>query len=102
MPAPLPAAADVLVGPNPAILSVQAEKIDRPFLTPQPIDFGQPLTPNGVAIIGRQPSGSLCVGRPLDAMSRIGWDNSLTHRKGRDAPEQTGRARRCPWAALRH
>jgi outer membrane protein TolC len=47
---PLAAQAD-LAGPDPAILSVDAAKIDRPYLAPQPIDLSAPLTPNALAII---------------------------------------------------
>ncbi|MEA3004251.1 MAG: outer membrane protein heavy metal efflux system [Sphingomonadales bacterium] len=50
-PEPLGNPVDILASPNPAILSVEAQKIDRPYLTPQPIDLGQPLTPNALAII---------------------------------------------------
>ncbi len=34
-----------------AALNADAEKIDRPFLKPQSIDLGQPLTPNALAVI---------------------------------------------------
>ena len=50
-PKPLPDAASALVRPNPAILSVAAQKIDRPFLKPQPVDLAAPLTPNALAVI---------------------------------------------------
>jgi outer membrane protein TolC len=50
-PQPLAAPADILAAPNPAILWVEAQKIDRPWLQPQPIDLTQPLTPNALAII---------------------------------------------------
>jgi cobalt-zinc-cadmium efflux system outer membrane protein len=50
-PRPLAAPSDVLAAPNPAILSVDAAKIDRPYLTPQPIDLSAPLTPNALAVI---------------------------------------------------
>lgn len=49
--APLPASSDILAAPDAAILSADAEKIDRPYLTPQPIDLSQPLTPNALAVI---------------------------------------------------
>lgn len=49
--APLSAPSDVLAPPDPAILSADAATIDRPFLTPQPIDLSQPLTPNALAVI---------------------------------------------------
>lgn len=48
---PLRAPGDVLAPPVLAALSADAQKIDRPYLTPQPIDLGQPLTPNALAII---------------------------------------------------
>ncbi|MBS0477966.1 MAG: TolC family protein [Proteobacteria bacterium] len=49
--APLRPASDILAAPDPAILSADAAKVDRPYLTPQPIDLGQPLTPNALAVI---------------------------------------------------
>ncbi|QDZ07931.1 TolC family protein [Sphingomonas panacisoli] len=48
---PLRPASDVLAAPDPAILSADASKIDRPYLTPQAIDLSQPLTPNALAVI---------------------------------------------------
>jgi outer membrane protein TolC len=48
---PLAPASDALAAPDPAILSVEAQKIDRPYLTPQAIDLGAPLTPNALAVI---------------------------------------------------
>ncbi len=50
-PKPLGAPSDILVGPDIAILSADAEKIDRPYLKPQPIDLSSPLTPNALAVI---------------------------------------------------
>lgn len=50
-PQPLGAPTVALATPDMAILSRDAEKIDRPFLTPQPIDLSQPLTPNALAIL---------------------------------------------------
>lgn len=50
-PKPLAAPSDVLAAPDPAILSADAAKIDRPFLSPQPIDLSAPLTPNALAVI---------------------------------------------------
>lgn len=50
-PAPLASAAVALTSPNVALLSIDATRIDRPFLTAQPIDLGQPLTPNALAVI---------------------------------------------------
>lgn len=50
-PRPLPSPAATLAPPERAILSADAQKIDRPFLAPQPIDLSQPLTPNALAVI---------------------------------------------------
>lgn len=50
-PKPLPGAEAILAEPKPAILSIQAQRIDRPYLKPQPIDLSQPLTPNALAVI---------------------------------------------------
>ena len=47
----LRAPSDILAPVDVAALSVDATKIDRPYLTPQPIDLSQPLTPNALAII---------------------------------------------------
>ncbi len=49
--APLRDPADVLAAPDLALLSRDARSIDRPYLTPEPIDFSRPLTPNALAII---------------------------------------------------
>lgn len=48
---PLRAPSDVLAAPAVAILSADAQKIDRPYLTPQAIDLAAPLTPNALAVI---------------------------------------------------
>jgi cobalt-zinc-cadmium efflux system outer membrane protein len=50
-PHPLDTPAAVLAAPDINIVSADAQKIDRPYLTPQPIDLGQPLTPNALAIL---------------------------------------------------
>ena len=50
-PVPLRDPAIVLAAPDLALLSADAARIDRPYLTPQPIDLSQPLTPNALAII---------------------------------------------------
>lgn len=50
-PAPLASPASVLAPPPLALLSAQAQAIDRPFLKPTAIDLSQPLTPNALAII---------------------------------------------------
>jgi len=39
------------IAPVDPALSVLAAKIDRPYLTPQPIDLNAPLTPNALAVI---------------------------------------------------
>lgn len=49
--APLAEPAATLATPDMAIVSADAQKIDRPYLTPEPIDWTQPLTPNALAII---------------------------------------------------
>ncbi len=50
-PSPLRAPSDVLAAPAVAILSADAQKIDRPYLTPQVIDLSVPLSPNALAVI---------------------------------------------------
>lgn len=50
-PAPLRDPVAVLASPDLALMSADATRIDRPYLTPQPIDLGQPLTPNQLAIL---------------------------------------------------
>lgn len=50
-PSPLRNAGDVLAPVDVAALSADAQKIDRPFLRPQPIDLTQPLTSNELAVI---------------------------------------------------
>lgn len=51
VPSPLPTASAALALPDLALLSAEASKIDRPFLTPQPIDLSRPLTLNEIAVI---------------------------------------------------
>lgn len=46
---PIPLATQI--APVDPALSVLAAKIDRPYLTPQPIDLNAPLTPNALAVI---------------------------------------------------
>ena len=48
---PLRPPVDVLATPDRAILSADAQKIDRPYLAPQAIDLSQPLSANAVAVI---------------------------------------------------
>ena len=48
---PLPDAADALSAPNPAILSMEAQRLQRPFLEPEPVNLNAPLTPNALAVI---------------------------------------------------
>ncbi len=50
-PQPLGAPTAVLAPPDMAIVSADAQKIDRPYLAPQPVDLSQPLTPNALAIL---------------------------------------------------
>lgn len=50
-PRPLPHGDAALTLSNPEILSVEAQRISRPFLRPQAIDLNQPLTPNALAVI---------------------------------------------------
>lgn len=50
-PRPLSDAASVLTPPDMAIVSADAQKLQRPFLTPQTIDLSQPLTPNALAML---------------------------------------------------
>lgn len=50
-PSPLRSPADVLATRDPAILSADAQKIDRPYLKPQAVDLSAPLTPNALAVI---------------------------------------------------
>ncbi len=50
-PSPLAAMSEALAAPDAAILSIDAQKIDRPYLTPQPLDLSAPLTPNALAVI---------------------------------------------------
>lgn len=49
--APLTAAADALAPLDIVALSIDAQKIERPYLKPQPIDLLQPLTLNAIAVI---------------------------------------------------
>lgn len=48
---PLRSADAVMAAPDLALISLNAAKIDRPFLTPQTIDLSRPLTLNAVAVI---------------------------------------------------
>ncbi len=50
-PSPLRRPSDVLASPDMAILSADAQKLERPYLTPQAIDLSAPLTPNALAVI---------------------------------------------------
>ena len=49
--APLRDAGTVLSAPDIALISADAARIDRPYLTAQAIDLSQPLTPNALAIL---------------------------------------------------
>ena len=48
---PLASPADTLAPPDLALLSAEGERIERPFLTAQPVDLSRPLTLNAVAVI---------------------------------------------------
>ena len=50
-PKPLPASVNDLAAPNGAILSIDAQRIQRPYLTPQAVNLTKPLTPNALAVI---------------------------------------------------
>ncbi|MDP9086399.1 MAG: TolC family protein, partial [Pseudomonadota bacterium] len=51
VPAPLSSSTVALAAPDVALLTAEAAKINRPFLTPQPIDLSRPLTLNEIAVI---------------------------------------------------
>lgn len=51
VPRPLVSAESILTAPDAAILSVEAQKIRRPYLHPQAVDLSKPLTPNALAVI---------------------------------------------------
>ena len=50
-PSPLRPSSVVLTEPNTALISADAQKIDRPYLAPEPINLSAPLTPNALAIL---------------------------------------------------
>lgn len=50
-PSPLRPPAAVLSAPDLSLISADAQKIDRPYLTPEPIDLSKPLTPNVLGIL---------------------------------------------------
>lgn len=50
-PSPLRPAAAVLAPPDLSLISVDAQKIDRPYLAPESIDLSKPLTPNALGIL---------------------------------------------------
>lgn len=50
-PHPLGRPTAALAMPDMAIVSADAQRIDRPYLAPQAIDLSQPLTPNALAIL---------------------------------------------------
>jgi outer membrane protein, heavy metal efflux system len=50
-PSPLREPATVLAPPNLSLVSADAQKIDRPYLTPEAIDLSKPLTPNALGIL---------------------------------------------------
>lgn len=50
-PNPLPTAGQALTSKPADLLSIDAQKIDRPWLKPQPVDLSLPLTPNALAVL---------------------------------------------------
>lgn len=48
---PLPQPSTVLAAPDLSVISADAQKIDRPYLTPETIDLSRPLTPNALGIL---------------------------------------------------
>src|SRR5260221_1925595 len=50
-PSPLRPSAAVLASPDLSLISADAQKIDRPYLTPETIDLSKPLTPNELGIL---------------------------------------------------
>ncbi len=50
-PSPLRPSAAVLASPDLSLISADAQKIDRPYLTPETIDLSKPLTPNALGIL---------------------------------------------------
>ena len=50
-PSPLRPPSAVLTEPNTALISADAQKINRPYLAPEAIDLSKPLTPNALAIL---------------------------------------------------
>ena len=50
-PSPLPDSNLALAAPDMQLVSADAQKIDRPYLEPQPVNLDAPLTPNSLAIL---------------------------------------------------
>src|SRR5579872_1426523 len=50
-PSPLPDPKLALATPDMAVITVDAQKIDRPYLEPQTVNLAAPLTPNALAIL---------------------------------------------------
>ena len=50
-PSPLRPPVAVLASPDLSLISADAQKIDRPYLTPELIDLSKPLTPNALGIL---------------------------------------------------
>lgn len=48
---PLPPSSAVLSSPDLALISADAQRIDRPYLKPEPIDLSKPVTPNALGIL---------------------------------------------------
>lgn len=50
-PSPLPSPSVVLAAPDLRLITADAQKIDRPYLNPEPVNLATPLTPNDLAIL---------------------------------------------------
>lgn len=50
-PSPLPDPKLALAAPDVQLITADSQKIDRPYLAPEPINLAAPLTPNGLAIL---------------------------------------------------
>lgn len=50
-PSPLPDPRLALAAPDTRLITADAQKIDRPYLTPEPVSLTAPLTPNDLAIL---------------------------------------------------
>lgn len=50
-PSPLPDPKLALAAPDLRLITADAQEIDRPYLTPEPVNLAAPLTPNDLAIL---------------------------------------------------